>query len=103
MGRSCCTHQVLLTTFRRDSWVYYRCLVAYRAAPRAADREQWQTDFGALFARRTGYQVLDERIAKTAYNRDLLLVPDHQAIPLHNNAMERARRRVRKRDVSVGS
>jgi len=47
---------------------------------------------------------LDERIAKTQANRELLLgVLSHPEIPLHNNAMElAARRRVRKRDVSFG-
>jgi hypothetical protein len=97
-------HQALLATFRRDYWAYYRRLVAYRAAPTAADRDRLRVDFATLVARRTGYQALDERIAKTAYNRDLLLlVLDHPEIPLHNNAMElAARRRVRKRDVSFG-
>lgn len=97
-------HQALLSTFRRDYWAYYRRLVTYRAAPMAADRERLQADFDVLFARRTGYQALDERIAKTAYNRDLLLLSlEHPEIPLHNNAMElAARRRVRKRDVSFG-
>jgi len=47
---------------------------------------------------------LDDRIAKTRANIDLLLgVLDHPEIPLHNNDMElAARRRVRKRDVSFG-
>ena len=47
---------------------------------------------------------MDARIAKTAYNRDLLLaVLDTPSLPLHNNDMElAARRRVRKRDVSFG-
>ena len=57
-----------------------------------------------MFSRRTGYTALDERIAKTSYNEELLLVVlDHPEIPLHNNDMElAARRRVRKRDVSFG-
>jgi len=97
-------HKALLSTFRRDYWAYYRRLVAYRAAPTAADREQLRADFATLVARRTGYQALDERIAKTAYHRELLLlVLDHPEIPLHNNTMElAARRRLRKRDVSFG-
>ena len=57
-----------------------------------------------LFTRRTGYQALDERIAKTWTNQELLLVVlDHPDLPLHNNDMElAARRRVRKCDVSFG-
>jgi hypothetical protein len=97
-------HQELLTAFRKDYWALYRRLVAYRQAPSAEERERLQADFLTLVARRTGYQALDERIAKTAYNRELLLlVLDHPEIPLHNNDMElAARRRVRKRDGSPG-
>ena len=97
-------HQALLTAFRTDYWSYYRRLVAYRAAPTADMRVQLRQDFDRLFARRTGYAALDERIAKTQANRDLLLqVLDHPEIPLHTNDMElAARRRVRKRDVSFG-
>jgi hypothetical protein len=97
-------HQTLLAAFRRDYWAYYHRLAAYRATPTVAERERLRADFDTLFARRTGYQALDERIAKTAYNADLLLlVLDHPDLPLHNNDMElAARRRVRKRDVSFG-
>lgn len=97
-------HQQLLADFRRDYWAYYRRLVAYQAAPTVAERERLRRDFATLVAQRTGYQALDERIAKTAYKQNLLLlVLDHPEIPLHNNAMElAARRRVRKRDVSFG-
>ena len=57
-----------------------------------------------MVSQRTGYQELDERIAKTAANQELLLlVLKHPELPLHNNDMElAARRRVRKRDVSFG-
>jgi hypothetical protein len=97
-------HQSLLADFRRDYWGFYRELVAYREAPSVAERTRLSTAFDALVAQRTGYQDLDARIAKTAYNRDLLLaVLEHPELPVHNNAMElAARRRVRKRDVSFG-
>ena len=97
-------HQRLLADFRRDYWAFYRELVAYRAEPTAPERTRLSGAFDALVAQRTGYQDLDARIAKTAYNRDLLLaVLAHPDLPLHNNAMElAARRRVRKRDVSFG-
>jgi hypothetical protein len=97
-------HQAVLAAFRKDYWAYYHRLVAYRVAPTPAARDQLRTDFATLVAQRTGYQALDERIAKTAYNAELLLlVLDHPEIPLHNNDMElAARRRVRKRDVSFG-
>ncbi|MEP7190221.1 MAG: transposase, partial [Roseiflexaceae bacterium] len=97
-------HQAVLAEFRRDYWALYRDLVAYRAAPSAQERARLAQAFDQVMARRTGYDDLDARIAKTAYNRDLLLaVLDTPALPLHNNDMElAARRRVRKRDVSFG-
>jgi hypothetical protein len=97
-------HRQLLADFRRDYWAFYRELVAYRETPTPHERERLAAAFDALVARRTGYDDLDARIAKTAANRDLLLaVLDYPALPVHNNAMElAARRRVRKRDVSFG-
>jgi Transposase IS66 family len=97
-------HQELLATFRKDYWDYYRKLAAYREAPSAEARDRLRTEFATLFGQRTGYDALDDRIAKTWANTDLLLgVLSHPEIPLHNNAMElAARRRVRKRDVSFG-
>ena len=97
-------HQALVAAFRRDYWAYYQRLVGYRAAPTPRERARLRADFSALVARRTGYQALDERIAKTAYNAELLLlVLEHADLPVHNNDMElAARRRVRKRDVSFG-
>jgi hypothetical protein len=97
-------HQQLLADFRRDYWAFYRELLAYREVPSLAERERLAVAFDTLVACRTGYDDLDARIAKTAYNRDLLLaVLDYPELPLHNNAMElAARRRVRKRDVSFG-
>jgi len=97
-------HQQLLADFGTDYWRLYRGLLAYRAAPSAVERERLRTTFTTLFSRRTGYSALDERIAKTQANQELLLVVlDHPEIPLHNNDMElAARRRVRKRDVSFG-
>jgi len=53
----------------------------------------------------TGYDALDQRIAKTkAKKSSMLLVLDHPEIPLHNNPAELgARKRVRKRVVSFGT
>jgi len=97
-------HQRLLAAFRKEYWVYYRKLVAYRAAPNEEDAKRLRQEFADLVAQRTGYLALDERIAKTQANGEmLLLVLAHPEIPLHNNDMElAARRRVRKRDVSFG-
>jgi hypothetical protein len=97
-------HQVLLAEFRRDYWALYRELVAYQTCPSEAERARLAAAFDHLMARCTGYDDLDARIAKTAYNHDLLLAMlDAPDLPLHNNDMElAARRRVRKRDVSFG-
>ena len=97
-------HRDMLAAFRTDYWAFYRQLVAYRTAPTAAERDRLRARFDALFTQRTGYLMLDERIAKTWANQELLLlVLDHPDLPLHNNDMElAARRRVRKRDVSFG-
>ena len=97
-------HRALVEQFLADFWAYYQELQAYRAAPTAAERARLDAAFDALFARRTGYWHLDERIAKTAAKKEALLcVLDHPEVPLHNNPAELgARQRVRKRDVSFG-
>lgn len=56
-----------------------------------------------LFSTVTGYNDLDDRIAKTkSYKMELLLVLKYPELPLHNNDMELgARVCARKRDVSL--
>jgi len=85
-------------------WAYYAELLAYREQPTAQEAERLEQAFDTLFATRTGYRALDERIAMTAAKKDVLLtVLAHPEIPLHNNPAELgARARVRKRDVSFG-
>jgi len=97
-------HRALVDTFLADFWAYYHELQAYRAAPTAVERARLDAAFDTLFARRTGYGHLDERIAKTAAKKEALLcVLAHPEVPLHNNPAELgARQRVRKRDVSFG-
>jgi hypothetical protein len=59
-------------------------------------------EFDALFATRTGYDKLDERIEKTeAKKESLLFALTYPDIPLHNNASELgARDQARRRDIS---
>lgn len=97
-------HQRLLAAFRKEYWAYYRKLVAYRAKPSVESSRGLRQEFEQMVSQRTGYAALDERLAKTAANGEMLLmVLEHPDIPLHNNDMElAARRRVRKRDVSFG-
>ena len=97
-------HRALVDTFLTDFWAYYHDLQAYRTQPTIAERARLDAAFATLFARRTGYWHLDERIAKTAAKKEALLcVLGHPDVPLHNNPAELgARHRVRKRDVSFG-
>ena len=97
-------HQTLLEAFVQRFWAYYAQLLAYREQPAPEVATRLAEEFTTLFATVTGYQALDERIAKTrAKQRCLLMVLAHPEIPLHNNPAELgARARVRKRDVSFG-
>ena len=97
-------HRQLLDGFLKHFWDYYHELLAYKQSPSEAERARLEAVFDELFATQTGYEALDERIAKTrAKKQSLLLVLEYPELPLHNNASELGvRRRVRKRDVSFG-
>jgi Transposase IS66 family. len=97
-------HQTLLEAFVQRFWLYYAQLLAYRQQPAPEAATRLAGEFETLCTTVTGYQALDERIAKThAKQRCLLMVLTHPEIPLHNNPAELgARARVRKRDVSFG-
>jgi len=97
-------HQTLLEAFVQRFWAYYDQLLVYREQPTPEETPRLAEEFETLFATVTGYQALDERIAKTYAKKScLLMVLAHPEIPLHNNPAELgARARVRKRDVSFG-
>jgi hypothetical protein len=97
-------HRQVLEVFLGSFWAYYDELLRYRQAPTRKERDRLAAKFDALFSTRTGYDALDDRMAKTQAKKDyLLMVLEHPEIPLHNNSVElEARRRVRKRDVSFG-
>lgn len=97
-------HREWLSEFRKGFWEYYRELRAYQEEPTPEEAQRLSAEFDRVFGERTGYELLDERIAKTqGKKRELLAVLEHPEVPLHNNAAElAARRRVRKRDVSFG-
>ena len=78
--------------------------MAYRQEPQRLAAERLRTRFDLLFSTTTGYQDLDQRIAKTKLKADhLLVVLDFPDLPLHNNPAELgARQRVRKRKISLG-
>ncbi len=91
-------HKAFLTRY----WDYYRLLLAYKEKPNAARAESLIADFDGLFSTTTGYERLDERIARTRQKKEtLLLVLEHPNLPLHNNASELgARAQARYRDIS---
>ena len=97
-------HRTLVEDFVQRFWAYYDQLLAYREQPTPEDAARLNGGVEVLFATVTGYQALDERIAKTRAKKGcLLMVLTHPEIPLHNNPAELgARARVRKRDVSFG-
>jgi hypothetical protein len=97
-------HQARLEAFVQRFWTYYDQLLAYREQPTPAEATRLAGEFETLFTTVTGYQALDERIAKTRAKQScLLMVLAHPELPLHNNPAELgARARVRKRDVSFG-
>jgi hypothetical protein len=97
-------HRELLDDFLKQFWEYYHQLLNYCQQPTVEERLRLETEFDDLFSSHSGYDALDQRIAKTKAKKDsLLLVLHYPELPLHNNASELGvRQRVRKRDVSFG-
>ena len=93
----------ILEGFITRYWEYYRKLLEYKERPTQERSARLSEAFDRLFSTETGYDALDERIAKTkAKKQNLLLVLKYPELPLHNNASElAARQHVRKRDVSL--
>ena len=96
-------HQQQLEMFRTRYWDFYRKLQEYQDMPTPAMAEQLREEFGQLFATRTGYEALDERIAMTGGKKEsMLTVLAHPETPLHNNPAELGERvAARRRDVSL--
>ena len=97
-------HRKLLDDFLKRFWAYYHQLLNYREKPTQEDHLRLEKEFDDLCSIHTGYESLDERIAKTKAKKEgLLSVLKYPELPLHNNASELGvRQRVRKRDVSFG-
>ena len=98
-------HRELLDAFLKRYWDFYGQLRDYRGHPTSEGHTRLEKKFDKLFSTVTGYDALDERIAKTkAKKSSLLMVLDHPEVPLHNNSAELgARRQVRKRKISFGT
>lgn len=97
-------HAHLLDQFLTRFWAFYHHLAAYQANPTPAERERLSDEFDQLFSTVTGYQYLDQRIAKTRTKKnELLVVLQHPYLPLHNNAAELgARQQKPKQNISFG-
>jgi len=95
-------HQDLLADFLSSFWIFYHNLKNYRQNPTPQLAKLLNSQFENIFSLKTGYEQLDELIAKTKAKKDqLLLVLKHPYIPLHNNEAElAARKEVRYRDIS---
>ncbi len=95
-------HQDLLDDFLTQYWELYDQLLQFKQQPNEADVTRLSEEFDRLFSTQTGYDLLDDRIAKTrAKKTELLAVLRHPELPLHNNAAELgARVQARFRDVS---
>ena len=96
-------HQKELAAFRGRYWTFYGGLLKYKNNPSNDLANSISTEFDILFSTKTGYNELDERIAKSkAKKRELLTVLKHPEIPLHNNRSENgARVQKRREDVSL--
>lgn len=84
-------------------WDYYATLLEYKENPTQNKAEELSEEFDELFSTQTGYEALDDRIAKTKAKKvELLLVLKYPELPLHNNNSELgARVEKRKQDVSL--
>jgi Transposase IS66 family len=99
------SHADQAAKFQERFWDYYAALQHYRDGPGPAEAHRLRLEFEALFSTHTGYDALDDRIAKTkAKQTELLTVLSCPEVPLHNNASELgARVSARRRDVSLHS
>ncbi|MBV6340877.1 virulence factor SrfC family protein [Candidatus Magnetobacterium casense] len=94
-----------LDTFLKEYWGYYKKLLKYKDEATENMAMELDKEFDRLFATRTGYNDLDNRIRKTqAKKNELLTVLEYHGVPLHNNNSElQERAQVRFLDVSLQS
>jgi hypothetical protein len=96
-------HQQQLENFLQQFWDYYQKLAIYKRNPSPQQAAILKTEFDCLFSTTTGYDDLDQRIAKSkAKKQELLVVLEHPEVPLHNNLSENgARVEKRRQDASL--
>jgi transposase IS66 family protein len=99
-------HQRRMQQYQRALiWWFYRDLKAYQREPTPRRRSELRARFDRLFARRTGFVVLDRLLARLhTHKPELLRVLDRPEIPLHTNGSENdIRAQVTRRKVSGGT
>jgi Transposase IS66 family len=98
-------HRAAQQHMRALIWWFYADLKAYRLDPSPRRRGEMRARFDRIFARRTGFAVLDRLLAPLHANKpELLMVLDRPEIPLHTNGSERdIRCQVIKRKISGGT
>ena len=98
-------HRAAQEHMRALIWWFYADLKAYRADPSPRRRSEMRARFDRIFARRTGFAMLDRLLARLHANKpELLMVLDRPDIPLHTNGLERdIRCQVIKRKISGGT
>ena len=96
-------HQVMLDNFIEKFWDYYDALLKYKQSPSNEIAKKLSREFDVLFATKTGYPALDERIVRTLSKKKSLLLPlIFPFLPLHNNPAELgARAQARMRDINL--
>src|SRR6266850_2809136 len=67
-------HRTLVEDFVQRFWAYYDYLLAFREQQTPEEAARLDREFEALFATVTGYEALDERIAKTYAKKACLLM-----------------------------
>ena len=65
-------HRAFVETFLTEFWDYYHELRSYQEQPSAEERIRLEARFDTLFATRTGYWALDERIGLTRAKKEQL-------------------------------
>ncbi len=96
-------HRELLDDVIDRLWLFYKKLLYYKKYPSQRYANQLSDKFDDLFSQKTGYDALDERLAKSlAKKEELLLVLEFPWLPLNNNEAELgARVQARKRDINL--
>ena len=96
-------HKEAVDTFIGKFWDYYHDLLEYKSSPTKEAAVELSKRFDDLFTTVTGYEPLDDRIAKTLAKKDnLLLVLAFPLLPLENNCAELgARVQARTRDINL--